>query len=164
MTIHVVRDWTLCEAHVSEVCTASIFRVQLVREYWDIRLLEEKVIYQSTRRNMPEGLYFHQQNGGSLKFLMVINIRLCTYAHCDVRLTLAGPSLHFKWLLGPLTSWLTFMPSVRPSLHLPSSIIVASTGPIPAKFDSSDFVQICWETLTLVKFGQNVSHLTCRPM
>ena len=64
MTIHVVRDWTLCGAHVSEVCAASIFRVELVREDLDSRLLQEKVIYQSTRRNMPQGLYFHQHNGG----------------------------------------------------------------------------------------------------
>jgi len=140
MTIHVVRDWTLCGAHVSEVCAASIFRVELVREDLDSRLLQEKVIYQSTRRNMPQGLYFHQHNGGWLKCLMIVSIRLYTYAHCEVLLTLVGPSLQFKWLLGPLASWLMFM-SVRPSLHLPSSIRAASTGPIPAKFDSSDFYE-----------------------
>ena len=69
---------------------------------------------------------------------MVINIRPYTYAHCEILLTLAGPSLHLKCLLGPLALWPTFI-SARPSLHLPASINAASSGRISAKFDSSDF-------------------------
>jgi len=71
---------------------------------------------------------------------MFIGIRLNTYTHCEVLLTLAGPSLQLKCILGPLELWLTFM-SVRPSLHFPATIIAASGGRISAIFDTSDFYE-----------------------